>query len=205
MKFDKLSKPAQQRAIDWFRDGTFDHDWYDSIFDDAVTCLWFLGFEVRVERCHSHLNRRIWFESLHCQGEGCAFEADFDASKVNVAKMKEHANDPALVRLAVRLSVVALQFPDMTARIEQVGRDTHKGSMEINENWSSGEGQDVDEDGPTQEQDAAMDEILDCAREASDWILRQLRDESEYISSDEYCIDGIKANDYNFDSEGRIK
>ena len=35
-KFDELSSKAKEVARDWFRQGALDHDWWDSIYEDAA-------------------------------------------------------------------------------------------------------------------------------------------------------------------------
>jgi hypothetical protein len=35
-KFDELSDKAKERALDWWRQGALDHDWWESIYDDAA-------------------------------------------------------------------------------------------------------------------------------------------------------------------------
>ena len=35
-KFDELSSKAKEVARDWYRQGALDHDWWDSIYDDAA-------------------------------------------------------------------------------------------------------------------------------------------------------------------------
>jgi len=35
-KFDELSDKAKQRALDWWRQGALDYDWWESIYEDAA-------------------------------------------------------------------------------------------------------------------------------------------------------------------------
>jgi hypothetical protein len=34
--FDELSDKAKEKARDWYREGALDHDWWDSVYEDAA-------------------------------------------------------------------------------------------------------------------------------------------------------------------------
>ena len=43
-QFDELDERAKDKARDWYRQGAFDHDWYDFVFSDfeaicSAACL----------------------------------------------------------------------------------------------------------------------------------------------------------------------
>ena len=52
--------------------------------------------------------------------------------------------------------------------------------------------------------DCVIDDMDKIFSEFADWIYKQLEKEWDYLSSEEQLIETAKANDYAFDSEGRI-
>ena len=45
-QFDELSDRAKEKAREWYRGGQPDHDWWNSIYDDALRMAEILGIEI---------------------------------------------------------------------------------------------------------------------------------------------------------------
>jgi hypothetical protein len=78
-RLDELSEAAKDNARAWYREGGFDYDWYDAVYEDFRRIADILGIRiksrtvrlmgggVRQEPC-------IWFTGFWSQGDGAAFE-----------------------------------------------------------------------------------------------------------------------------------
>ncbi len=200
MKYAELSSKAKGRARNWYR--AVDEFNAESVIDDAVTCLAFLGFDIDVADRPFHAQiagdrqvPKIYWRGFYTQGRGASFTARWRAQRVDMAALKQHApQDKTLERICAGLSVIALRYPDVYADIGVSGRGNLKHSMvcelddEFNERGVTG----LDK------------EILALAREAADWIYKQLENEYDYMNSDENVEEVIKANEYEFDEDGHI-
>lgn len=206
MKYDELSDAAKQKAREWYAEGNQQDEWWDCIYDDAVICLGFLGFdatETENTRLGTKIVPAINFSGFCSQGDGACFQADWKASRVNMAGLVAHAPlDETLARLCSQLSVIALQYPDMTAGISTSGNYSHSGTMGISDTQFNDEEDTYDW---TNEMHTAEADLLVIAREAADWIYERLDKENDYMNSDEYLEEGIEANEYEFDEDGSIE
>lgn len=212
-KFDELSDEAKQKAIAWFRGGQFDGEWWDSVFEDAATCLAFLGFDILHTEMYINHKREhkcrvvpyIRFTGFSSQGDGACFEGDWAASKVDMAGLKDHApQDKTLEKICAELSVIALRYPDLTISIHMdTSHYCNSGTMatESVDFHMADEGAE-DEIGWSDAMRHAERGVQQCARAAADWIYKQLEAENDYLSSDEACIEGIEANEYEFTEDG---
>lgn len=213
MKFSELDERAQQHALDWYRSGqTDDSSWYQFVYDDAAEVLGFLGFDIMTpERYHDASGQALTrmvpdinFSGFWSQGDGACFRGYWRAINVDLVELQAHApEDKTLWDIGARLMAIVLRYPTMTATIATISSHySHSNTMSVEEVRFSDD-DDYEYEGYIDQSDTSSD-LLDLAREAADWIYDRLRDEHDYLTSDETCKEGIESNDYDFDEEGEI-
>lgn len=177
--FDELSDHAKEKARDWYREGGFDYDWWDAIFDDSRTIGTILGFVIDDRR------GGIAFSGFSSQGDGASFTGSWCAPKAPVKTMKAYAPaDEKLHKLARDAwAIVQRMTKDERAdsfAVYRSGREVHPGCMECEHVG-----------------------VKELARDFAHWIYRSLEREWDYMNSNEQVDESILANEYTFTEEGR--
>lgn len=178
--FDELNDAAKECARQWFRDGAFDYEWYDCVYEDATECLKLAGFIVD----------KIYFSGFSSQGDGACFEGSWSAANTKPVKaMKQHApQDKALHEIAATMREIAKRDRTASMSVKHRGHYEHSGCTEFSIDC-------VKED--------TEDQIIQSSREAMDWIYKQLEREYDYQNADEQVDESILANGYEFTEEGK--
>lgn len=196
--FDELSDKAKQKARDWYREGSSDDEYWDSIYEDADTLAKLMGIEIdqkpiRTVGGSTRYEPAIYFSGFSSQGDGACFVGRYAYAKGGAAKVREHApQDEALHAIADGLQ--ALQKANgyrLTATITH--RDTY---------YHSGTADFEVMKGDDYASDDAETELKRLIRAFMDWIYRQLEAEYEYQTSDEQVDESIRANAYEFEKDG---
>ena len=187
-QFDELSENAQEKAMEWYRDGGFDYEWYDHVFEDAKTIGALMGIKID----------NIYFTGgFSYQGDGACFEGSYYYKKGSVKAVKDYAPvDKELHRIALELS--KLQRPNfygLTAHIKHTGRYPHEYCTSIDVYNES-------EIGDYYVNDNTNDALSDLLRDFMRWIYKQLNAEYDYLNSDESVSETIRVNEYEFTTEG---
>lgn len=78
-RLDELSDTAKDKARAWYREGGFDYEWYDAVYEDFQRIAEILGidFRIRAVRLMGGGTRRdpcIWFRGFWSQGDGACWE-----------------------------------------------------------------------------------------------------------------------------------
>jgi hypothetical protein len=201
-RLDELSNAARGKARDWYREGAFDHDWYEFVYDDFERICALIGVTLRVTpvRLYGGGTRQkpcIWFSGFWSQGDGACFEGGYSYAPKASRAIRDYApKDADLHQIADALQAVQRRnFYQLRATAQHRGHYYHEYCMAIA----------VDRDSPTYQdmttdaEDAVMSALRDLAR----WLYRQLEREYEYLSSDEMVDEAILANDYTFTDDGR--
>lgn len=209
-KFLELSKKAQERALDKFREWACDDSyWYESIYEDTARIFDILGIHSeRLERWHNVTTHKsgtrtvkpdISFSGFCSQGDGASFEGTWNYKRGMVKAIKAYApQDSELQEIAEGLQEMQRRyFYKLTARM--VRRDSHY----CHENTI---GFEFELDGDTWRNisDDVTGGIEKYMRRLMRWIYRQLEAEYNYQTSDEAITESIEANDYEFDESGRL-
>lgn len=161
-KFDELSDKAKERALDWWRQGALDYDWFDCVYEDASRVgIRITGFDT---------------------GRGCEITGEFNGTAEETAEkiIAEHG-----------------EGTDTAAE----ARDYQKTLAEF---MATAE---KDEDGELATWGLAADkEDIDRGflRAVLESYLATLREEAEYLQSDEVGEDELIANEYEFTEDGAI-
>ncbi|MBY0137615.1 antitoxin of toxin-antitoxin stability system [Paracoccus yeei] len=201
-RLDELSEAAKDNARAWYREGGFDYDWYDAVYEDFRRIADILGIRiksrtvrlmgggVRQEPC-------IWFTGFWSQGDGAAFEGHYSYRKGTAAEIRTYApKDVELHRIADALHQAQRRnFYQLTAEATHRGRYYHEYCMAIS----------VERDSPTwQDMTADAEEtVIEALRDLARWLYRQLEREYDYLTSDEAVDEAIVANEYSFTVDGK--
>lgn len=193
--FAELDERAQQRALDWYREGQTEV--WEPDLDDVATCLRYLGIELDSDnRGRPDIHYRISWS----QGDGASFEGVWHAEAMDLAELHQYTGDTTLHRLGAQLLAVLLCHPRAECRII-TGVGVGIGWINIECVYS---GESDDDGDPAGLDEMVWEQLKTAFRGCADWVYRRLRDDLEYQTSDESCTEGIDANGYQFDEDGRV-
>lgn len=201
-RLDELDDHAKEAARDWYREGAFDHDWYEFICEDFETICGMLGLSLATKTVKlygggTRYSPRIYFSGFASQGDGACFEGSYAYAKSAPAGIRAHApQDAELQRIAQQLQALQRRnFYGLTASICHRGRYYHEYSMEIAAERDNPPGLSVS----PEDEDMLTELLRDLAR----WLYRGLEAEHDYLNSAEAVDEAIRANEYTFTESGR--
>ena len=184
-KFSELSASAQQNAIGKFRENNLDDDWYDSVYEDAMTIGALMGIDID----------KIYFSGFSLQGDGACFEGNYHYQKGGTKAIKDYAPLDTKLHIIAE-SLQALQsknFYRLTATIKHSGYYYHSGCTDIDvsngDNWAN---------------DETEKELKDILRSFMNWIYHKLEEDYTYLQSDEVIKESIEADEYEFTEDGKF-
>jgi hypothetical protein len=198
---DELPDAAKEKARAWYREGGFDYDWFDFVYEDFERVCDILGVRldtvpVRLVGGGTRHKPCIWFSGFWSQGDGACFEGDYSYARGASAAIRRYApKDVELQRIADALGAIQRRnFYQLSARITHRGRYHHENSMAIA----------VERDSPVvQDMTAEADgEVSEALRDLARWLYRRLEDEYEHLTSDEAVDESIRLNEYSFTEDG---
>ena len=195
-KYDELSEHAQQKAREWYLESGLDYSWWDYSYEDFARVAEILGVDLS-QRPIPLMNGKcryepeIYFSGFYHQGSGSSFVGTYSYAKGAVAKIKAYApQDEELHRIAQALQDLQRKhFYRLEARITS-RRDTAI-SVDVS-----------DREDLYKDVGDAESELADLMNDFNDWMYYRLRDEYEYLTSDEAVAESIVANEYEFDEDG---
>ncbi|VDC33871.1 antitoxin of toxin-antitoxin stability system [Pseudogemmobacter humi] len=201
-RFDELPDAGKDKARAWYREGAFDHDWYDAVYEDFQRIAEILGIRLRTRT--SRLmgggiseSPCIWFTGFWSQGDGAAWEGTYSFSKGSASAIRSYApKDRELHRIAdALLAIQRRNLYQLQADVRHRGNTYHAFTMDIDVTRESPVGQDMTED--------AESTVTDLLRDLARWLYRQLEQEYDYLSSDAAVDEAVLANGYTFTESGR--
>lgn len=190
-RFEELSKKAKEQAIKNYREkgwGWGQHD-SDALNDAFKDLLMDKGFDADVE---------VFWNLNYSQGDGVAFKGSVDVGKY--------------IRAADLMSEYGFLVGKISAVVKQEGRYTHWNSMEV-EVYEEETGQTLGpKDWHPVKSQASIESLIESFRQNLETdvkaISRELQKigyaEIEYKDSDEYIIETIGANDWEFTADGKM-
>ncbi|KYO54158.1 antitoxin of toxin-antitoxin stability system [Tistrella mobilis] len=200
-RLDELSDAAKQKARAWYREGNFDYDWFESVYDDFERICAIIGVRldthsVRLYGGGARQKPAIWFSGFWSQGDGACFEGRYSHAKGALHRIRDYApQDDELHRIADALQAIQQRnFYQLHAVVTHRGRYCHEYSMIAS----------VERDSPSEQVMSADAEeaVTEALRGLARWLYRQLEREYEYLTSDEAVDEAIAANDYTFTEAG---
>lgn len=194
--FDELSDSAKERARYWFRSGDeFDPEFIRDEFVELLTATGFLITEPRYDRA-------IFWNTNPIEA---AFNASWSASRVDVpacAKLcADRPNDKETHRIVATLIGLATRFPDATGTAE-CGTNINQSAeydTGITDDTSDAECNAVL---ARQHETDAYAEFAELVRDLAHEFAKAVNAEYEYQNSDDCVDENIRANDYEFLSDG---
>lgn len=201
-RLNELSEAAKEKARAWYREGAFDHDWFEFVYEDFERVSEILGLRLKTRsvRLHGGGTRQkpcIWFRGFWSQGDGACFETFYSYRKTARRRIREYApQDAELHRIADAFQAIQRRnFYQLSAEARHRGHYCHEYCMAIS----------VERDSPTyQDMTADAEEaVIEALRDLARWLYRQLEREYERQTSDEAVDEAIIANEYTFTETGR--
>ena len=200
-RLDELAEAAKDKARAWYREGGFDHEWYEFVYADFEAICAILGVELKTRPARlfgggSRQKPAIYFSGFWSQGDGACFEASYAYKREASRRIRDHApKDPDLHAIADSLqSVQRGNFYQLRADTCHRGRSYHEYCMDVA----------VERDSPTRQEMTADAEgaVIEAMRDLARWLYRQLEAEYAYQSSNEVVDEVIAANAYTFTEAG---
>lgn len=184
LKFDELSPEVQNKVIERERndENRLNYDWYDSIVEDAKTCLGYMGF----------FDVTVGFSGFWSQGDGANFTAEFNSTKIDLEKLQNYA--PTIHDKYTQL-LTSLNNEVVTANLVKRNRHySHKNTVCI----------EMFEADVADSQCNHFEELLERLRlMLCDDIYCALEDEYNHLNSDESIKECLIANDFEFTADGK--
>lgn len=200
-KLEELPDAAKDGARAWYREGGFDADWYDAVYEDFQRIAEILGLDlktrpVRLMGGGTRQDPCIWFTGFSSQGDGACFDASLSYRKRASQRIRDYApQDGDLHRIADVLQAVQRRnFYQLHAETSHRGHYYHEYSMAISVTRDSPTWQDMTDD--------AEEVVTEALRDLARWLYLQLEREYDYLSSDEAVDETIIANEYTFTEAG---
>lgn len=115
-RLDELSDDAKDNARAWYREGGFDYDWYDAVYEDFQRIAEILGIRLKTRTARlmgggSRQEPCIWFQGFWSQGDGACWEGFYSYRKNALAEIRSYApQDTTLHGIADALQ--AIQRPN---------------------------------------------------------------------------------------------
>jgi hypothetical protein len=189
--FAELSGPARQRAIEAHRE-FLGQEWDgEATIDDAKQAFAYAGFDIS----------EVHFSGFWSQGDGACFEGSWRAADVNPAGMREYAPiDVELHRIADQLAEIAKAFPFASFTVKHSGHYSHKYCTEFSVSIPTADGDEIE----TPERDKAEKDIIELARDAMEWIYRQLEKDYDWVTDEKQVIESLEGAGYDFTENGDI-
>lgn len=211
-KYKELSDKAKAKAIDWFRQGYPDYDWWDYLYEDFDKRAQELGIEITrkpvpLMNGKTRQEPEIYFSGFHHQGSGSSFTGRWRAWCMNPEKLRsECPTDTELHRICDVLRDCAIEDGEMWANIGANGDNWI--NVEVADGETTTETLDNLEYKSSEYNTLAQtceqraNSVTDTLRDFNRWIYAQLETEYEYITSDQYVEDAIISNEYEFTEDG---
>lgn len=201
-RLDELSDAAKDNARAWYREGGFEYDWYDAVYEDFQRIAEILGIRFRTSTVRfmgggSRQEPRIWFRGFWSQGDGACWEGFYAYRKNASAEIRSYASqDTTLHGIADALQAVQRRnFYQLRAEASHRGHYYHEYCMAISVERASPTWQDMTAD--------AEEIVIEALRDLARWLYRQLEREYDYLTSDEAVDEAITTNEYTFTEAGR--
>jgi hypothetical protein len=199
--FDELSDRAKESAREWYREGNLDYEWWDCVYEDAAQCGKILGIDLMTRTAKlmgggTRMEPNIYFSGFCSQGDGACFQGSYSYAKGATKAIREYApDDKDLHAIADGLQEMQRKaFYRIEAQVKHRGHYYHEMCTEIDVT-DSRTGNYVGGD----TEDACVELLRDFMR----WIYKRLESEHDYLQSNESVDESIRANEYEFDEDGK--
>jgi hypothetical protein len=196
--FDELSDAAKERARDWYRECIDEHDFSCEI-DEFVTIGEAIGIdfdthEVKLMSGKTRSDPDIYWSVGYCQSDHASFEGTYDYNAAAVAKLRAINDDDTWEPLRIATELAEIQLRNAFGIRAVCKVRGNRDYLSVEECYDRrDEERDLGADGKA---------VEECMERLARYLYKQLRDQSDYLHSDEAVDESILANDYKFDEEG---
>jgi hypothetical protein len=184
MKYSELNDQAKAKVLDSFASTAFNDSFsWEHIYDDAKHIGELMGISID----------NISFSGFSHQGSFASYSGSYAYRKGTLASVKAYApKDTDLHDIAKALQDIQKRhFYRLIASISE----SHYYGMTYSIEDSENPYKDIGDDGW---------DLKDTLNDFAHWIYRQLESAYEYETSEEYIVENIEANDYDFSEDGDI-
>lgn len=184
--FEELSEEASQKVIENYRNNSHDDSFvFDDVKNNYTEFLEYIGFN----------NVKIYFTGFYSQGDGACFTGSYKYAKIDKKKLSGFCLSMNFMLETIKM-LTDLQKPmfySLTANISHRGHYYHENSMgyEIKDSRASCYYDTIDND-----------DFKYICKDIAKCIYKSLGQENDYINSDEYIIETIEVNEYEYYSDG---
>jgi hypothetical protein len=211
-KWEELSQSAKQKARDWYLE-SMDYEWWEGVYEMAIEDGKEKGFYID----------KIFFSGFCSQGDGASWTGQVDVRQW----LEENCEDS----IGVSAWCALIQEEVISKHVSVVANNTHYchestmsfGDIEDDaggfidgycmELKSIFQGLTIeslfdiiatDDNCTLKSTEAITQAIAESGRDYAIKIYKQLREEYEYLCSEEMMLDHFDANDYHFTDEGAL-
>lgn len=208
--FDELSPEAKERAVEHVQNNGWmtDHDWWDCTYDHFREDM----------KTHGITVDKMYFSGFCSQGDGAGFTGYIDLTQEQMlAELPDELRERFVAfNTKVKLLGHEPMRLEYRARIEQRGNYSHSGTMYIVDDYNNVEitESDCDRDDLLDEEVRLRDDVdgrveyddlaIELARGHADDLYKLLREEYEYLTSDDNIAEYLSNNDYEFTEDGKF-
>lgn len=216
-KYQDLSDSAKEKARQWYLEG-MDYEWYDDVYEMVKEESKGVGFTIE----------SIYFSGFWNQGDGACWEGYVDIEEWLGANCPDSIGGSAWRQLARE------EFIDKKIKVTHSGHYSHENTMRFgdldfylnadpDEESSNGfpMGREpsifvgmewklllsiikTDPQCPYKNPEQLQEAIEESAKDFARGIYQRLREEYEYLCSEEMMLDHFNCNDYQFTEEGNL-
>jgi hypothetical protein len=194
-QFDELSDKAKERAREWYREAIDENDYECEISEFADICEMIgIGLDTHEVKLMSGKTRQdpnIYWSVGYCQSDYAAFEGTYDYKADACIKLREMNDDDTWAPLRIAMVLAKIQAENAFG-LRATVKITNKDWMQI----------EVIDRRNEERYSLQFDEVIQLMRDLARYLYKQLRDQSDYLNSDENIDEMMEANEYEFDEEG---
>lgn len=188
-KFDELSPEAQQVAINQYRESDNLYEgWYEHLEEDFHAILEMIGL----------YNIDSQFSGFCSQGDGASFIGNYQYKKGCLKAIKRHAPKDSELHNIVK-GIIYHQKDNgylLSCEIYHSGNYSHSNTMRFD--WEKAG------DSYFEWKNCHIeDELEQLFKDLADWYYSRLKNEYEFLNSDECIKENIISNEYDFLENGK--
>ena len=190
-KFEELSDEAKETARNWWREDGLSYDWWDFTYCDFEEICQCIGIWLR----DGTRGKQVYFE-IGRPGEYVVFAGSWSFKEHSLEALDAYApKDDELRSIAARLDEAQRQNGNALSATVSIAHNGARGSS-IDVDVSRDNDEDIVGD--------ADSDVRRSMEDLADWLMEALKNEEEYLLSDEAVDEVICANEYEFTACGEI-
>lgn len=199
MRYAELSDEAKRKAVKWMQESNGEHFEPDHLIEEWTHLLYGLGF----------METDIRWRGFCSQGDGACFTASWSVVWLKLEEVPGYTSDkrakeitayPEKVRGLYKLLSTVDDDEEQESPIVVGASLAHRGhychANSIDYTFDTGCAY------PTRE---AEEEFKEWCQDLMHMIYKDLEAEYEWVTGEEYAVEAIEINDYNFNEEGELQ